>query len=100
MTDWYEENIEEGVRYPVKLLRDNGFNTDCSCEHDKYVQCQYITDDVIMRLDHLLFNSGFRNYEIVVNVKRVDGHSYPSMNIKFEDLEEYKKFNIKRGILL
>ena len=32
--NWYDENIEEGIRYIVKLLRDNGFNTTCSCEHE------------------------------------------------------------------
>lgn len=36
--DWYEENIEEGVRDVVRLLRDNGFNTTHSCHHDMFVQ--------------------------------------------------------------
>lgn len=86
--DWYKDNIEEGVRGVVKLLRDNGFNTECSCEHGKYVQCQYITDDVIQRLDNLLFNHGFRNYAIYITIKRDDGHIFSTMDIKFNDLGE------------
>lgn len=37
--NWYEENIEESIIPLVKLLRDNGFNTECSCGHEMYVQC-------------------------------------------------------------
>lgn len=43
---WYEENIEEGVRELVSVLRNNGINTECSCDHQNpmYIQCQYIPD--------------------------------------------------------
>ena len=81
---WYERNIEEGIRDEVRLLRDNGFNTECSCEHEKYVQCRYTTDGTIQELDELLFNNGFRNYIIEIRIKRDDGHIYPTMNIWFE----------------
>lgn len=36
MQDWYE-TLEPGVREIVRFLRDNGINTDSSCEHEKYV---------------------------------------------------------------
>ena len=41
MTDlqFYGE-IEEGVRGWVKLLRNAGLNTECSCHHEGYIQCQ------------------------------------------------------------
>ncbi len=35
--DWYEENIEEPIRPLVHLLRENGFNTECSCGHEEEV---------------------------------------------------------------
>ena len=87
---WYEENIEEDVRFPVKLLRDNGINTECSCEHDKYIQCQYINDGYIKNIDYILFNAGFRNYVIELYLNRENGHLRSFINIKFDDLEEYK----------
>lgn len=37
MINWYE-NIEKEVRELVHILRDNGFNTTCSCGHAKYVE--------------------------------------------------------------
>jgi len=40
MTDWYEENIEEGIRDVVKALRDNGINTTCSCEHEMWIEAE------------------------------------------------------------
>jgi hypothetical protein len=36
--DRYEEHIEEPIRGVVKTLRDNGFNTTCSCGHEMYVE--------------------------------------------------------------
>ena len=88
--DWYEKNIEIEVRNVVKLLRDNGINTECSCGHEKYVQCQYINDGFVMEVDHLLFDNGFRNYNITVNLKRDEGHIFTTMNIEFKNLGELK----------
>lgn len=54
--DWYE-CIEEPVRELVFLLRNNGFNTECSCGHQMYIQCQYTMGyDNIMELHRLLCN--------------------------------------------
>jgi pyrrolidone-carboxylate peptidase len=68
MADWYEEHIEEPVRELVKLLRNNGFNTECSCGHEMYVQCNYILDGEIQRLHNLLTSSGYENYDVVVSI--------------------------------
>jgi hypothetical protein len=35
--DWYD-HIEPEIRDVVRLLRDNGFNTTCSCGHEMYVE--------------------------------------------------------------
>ena len=35
--EWYDQ-IEEPVREIVKLLRNNGFNTTCSCGHEMYIE--------------------------------------------------------------
>ncbi len=73
MKDWYEENIEEGVRDVVKLLRDNGFNTVCSCHHSMEVMLESHMDGEIKRLHDLLFNSGEKSYSIQWNVNVQEG---------------------------
>jgi len=85
---WIENNIEEQIRPEVKLLRDNGFNTECSCHHEMYVQCQLLIDGELMRLHTLLFNNGYRNYTIEWVLKVMNGHSYPSMMITFNDKQK------------
>jgi len=34
---WYER-IEKQVKEIVYILRNNGFNTTCSCAHDMYIE--------------------------------------------------------------
>ena len=87
MEKWYE-NIEVPLKDVVYILRNNGFNTECSCGHEMYIQCQYILNGNIQELHNLLFNNGFRNYEILVTVKVVDGHQYPSLTIFFKEKNE------------
>jgi hypothetical protein len=82
---WYEEYIEKGIRKEVKLLRDNGFNTECSCDHEMYIQCQYLIDGEIQRLHNLLFTNGYRNYTINVQVQVIDGCMYPSIDVSFKE---------------
>lgn len=80
--DWYETHIEKPIIDLVRLLRDNGFNTQCSCGHEKYVECQYIPGGDIQRLDNLLFDNGYKNYEITISVSRQDGHLNSWLSVK------------------
>jgi len=91
VTDWYEEYIEEPVRDTVRLLRDNGFNTESSCGHKMWVQCSYFTDAEIKRLDDLLFNNGHRDYKIDVWVHRKDGWLFSGINITFERAQDRRE---------
>ena len=89
MSNWYEENTEEGVRDLVKYLRNNGVNTECSCHHDMYIQCQYICDGSIKELHGLLFQYFHEQkepitYNITLNYKVIDGCIYSSLNIEFD----------------
>ena len=86
---WYEHCIEEPIRDVVKLLRDHGFNTECSCGHGygMYIQCQYIVDGEIQRLHDLLHCYFYEqgkpiDYEIIVRHKVVNGHSYTSLDVQ------------------
>lgn len=81
--NWYEERIEEPVRDLVRLLRNNGFNTECSCGHEMYVQIAYCDGDAD-RLDQFLFNHGFRNYTIMVRIVREEGHIRTSMDLRLD----------------
>ena len=89
-TDWYKENIEEPIRDIVKYLRNNGINTECSCGHEMYIQCQYIADGNIKELHDLLCcylykNNRKKNYEINVKYKVEDGHiTLGSLDIVFD----------------
>ena len=80
--DWYEEYIEESIRPLVRLLRDNGFNTQCSCGHEMYVECSCLLDGEIQRLHNLLFNNGHSDYEINVNIKVLNQCLYSVCTIK------------------
>ncbi len=83
---WYETAIEPEIRDVVRLLRDNGFNTECSCGHEMYVQCQFIVDGSVGDLDRLLFNAGHRDYVIHVEIRRLAGHIYNTMQVDFRNV--------------
>lgn len=80
--DWYEGVIEKPVRDLVRLLRDNGFNTSCSSGHEMTVQCEQVLDGEVQRLHNLLYNNGYRNYNIEVCVYVRDGHVSSHFEIK------------------
>lgn len=67
--DWYEEAIEPGIRDAVRLLRDNGFNTTCSCHHDMEIEGDLNNDGELNRLHKLLAETGHKNYEIKIEMK-------------------------------
>jgi len=78
MKDWYE-NIEEPVRDMVKLLRNNGFNTTCSCGHKMYIEGDLIEDYKLKEIHDLLYNYCAENnkplnYEIIFELKVSDGY--------------------------
>lgn len=106
MTDWYTKSIEEPVRDLVKYLRNNGINTECSCGHDMYIQCQYRPDGFIYDLHCLLFeyfsgkegsdNFSDINYNIVVNHKVIRGNFHSSIDIELTD-KYGNKLNNNKG---
>ena len=64
MDSWYER-IEQPVRELVKLLRDNGFNTTCSCGHDKSIQMEwYGFEEEVRDLYNLLGQNGYKDFEL------------------------------------
>ena len=67
MENWYK-HIEKPVRELVKLLRNNGFNTTCSCGHKNpspYVAMEwYGFEEEARRLYNLLCENGYNNFEL------------------------------------
>ncbi len=61
---WYERMIEKPIRPQVKILRDNGFNTTCSCGHDMYVEMDITDVHEIDRLYNLLIENGYEKIVI------------------------------------
>lgn len=85
--DWYDDNIEEGVRDVVRALRDNGFNTESSCHHDMSVQMQYLPDGSVQRLHNLMWNYLHERglpvtFDIQVSHSVDDGRHYTSMTLR------------------
>lgn len=67
-SDWYEQ-IEEPIRGLVKLLRDSGFNTTCSCGHlpNPYIEMAWLDDAEPRKLYNLLVENGYRGFIITAH---------------------------------
>ncbi len=64
MSDWYDK-IEEPVKALVKLLRNNGFNTNCSCGHKMSIEMEwYGFEEEMRRLRNLLCENGYNDFEL------------------------------------
>ena len=62
--DFYQI-IELGVREWVRKLRDGGINTECSCGHEGYIQCQSLDPmNDIQKIKDILHNNGLWEYTI------------------------------------
>jgi hypothetical protein len=72
--DWYVEFIEFPIRKVVRLLRNHGVNTECSCGHQMYVQFQVIDGSDVDRVDTVLSDHRYRDYIIECHVNRAGGH--------------------------
>jgi len=96
--NWYDQFIEDPLIDIVKFLRNNGINTECSCAHEGYIQCQYNVGDDMAHLHRLLFlyhhEHGLPiNYKVTIEHTVRDGHSYDTLNI---DLSEFPTLPKKR----
>lgn len=66
--DWYSY-IEPEVRELVRLLRDNGFNTTCSCGHEMTIELALGNHlDEAERLANFLVDNGYKGFRIDVSL--------------------------------
>jgi len=91
--DWYETHIEEPIRPLVKLLRDNGFNTTCSCGHKLYVEMEQYCDGDVSRLYNLLWENGYKHFRITTWWEARESFNWNSRTMIVELLED--KYGVK-----
>jgi len=73
--NFYDE-IEDGVRDWVRRLREAGINTECSCGHEGYIQCQsFDAPTELARIRAALHGHGLWDYEIIFTY-RCHGENY------------------------
>ena len=85
--NWYEEAIEEPIRPLVKLLRENGFNTTCSCGHEMYVELEFYFDEDITRLHDLLWENGYRHFRISAYWEVRESFTWKKRDMRLELLQ-------------
>lgn len=62
--------IEEGVREWVYRLRNAGINTECSCHHEAYIQCQTVDPtEEIRRIKSVFLEHKVEDFEIRIQAK-------------------------------
>ena len=99
---WYEHCIDEPILDLVKTLRDHGYNTECSCGHEMYVQCDLNLDGELKRLHDLLFcylaeRKEPINYVIKAVVRVVDGCQYNYIDVYFPHKGKETEFALRVG---
>lgn len=84
MPDWYEQNIELGIRDIVRLLRDNGVNTTYSCHHAMVIEAENSDDAELTYIYNLLIENGYDNFKIELCLyKEKDKHLRRYISIQF-----------------
>lgn len=74
-TDFYK-SLESGVRRLVFLLRNEGINTECSCHHEGYIQCQTLDPTNEIRIiKSILWEEKIEDYEIEIRHKGMNTSS-------------------------
>jgi len=64
MKNWYKD-IEKPIKDIVYLLRNNGFNTTCSCGHKMYIELTLGNHlDEVEKLASFLVENGYKNFRI------------------------------------
>jgi len=79
MNGFYGE-IEEGVRDYVSQLRNAGINTECSCHHEGYIQCQTLDPTTeLRRIKDIMSQNNIEDFTIEFRHK---GYYFSSIEIK------------------
>jgi len=89
MGNFYDA-IEPAVRPLVKLLRDSGFNTTCSCGHVRYIEMECYHEGDVERLVDALIEAGHTNFWASMRHAYIGGQHYRSLRVDFgREIEDY-----------
>lgn len=78
----FYSGLEDGVREYVRHLRNIGINTECSCHHEGYIQCQVLDPtEELRKLKTLFMVIGLTDYEIKFTSKQIDRCHFDLMMI-------------------
>ena len=74
----FYDQIEEPVRPLVRVLRDNGINTTCSCGHKMTIQADLIPDGTLQVMHNVIYNYLSENkkpisYTITIHHEVING---------------------------
>lgn len=82
MTNFYLM-LEDGVRKWVKLFREQGINTECSCHHEGYIQCQTLDQTYEIRtIRSIMLEKRIKNYTIEFLGEETNGFYHQHLIIR------------------
>ena len=94
--DWYNSHIEEPIRELVYRLRNDGINTECSCGHRMYVQCQFLDDcETFNIIYNIMCDLKINNYQIIYVETVRDGYKFQGFDIQLPDKRGLYQSEIK-----
>lgn len=94
--NWYEEKIEEPIRELVKSLRDNGINTEQSCGHRMFVQCQFLDKcDTFDTIYGIMCELKIKDYQIIYQEDVRGGYRFRGFYIQLPDKNNQYQNEIK-----
>lgn len=98
--DWYAENIEEPVRPLVRYLRDNGINTQSSCGHLMWVNCEFSDVHGMMYIRDLMLAAGYTDYTLTLEWQvRFGGFTVGEIRIQLKPTKEADGSMGKTGLM-
>lgn len=60
-------SLESGVVEWIRVLRDAGINTECSCHHEGYIQCQSLDPTTELdRIRRAFWEAGLHEYSVEI----------------------------------
>ncbi len=85
LANWYN-CIEEPIRDLVKMLRNNGINTFCSCGHGMWIQCEtYEECNDLNTIYGVMCELKIKKYRTIVFDDIIDGFRYKHIEIQLPD---------------
>ena len=81
--DTFYAQLEPDIREIVRALRNAGINTECSCGHEMYVQCQTTDPTLELNIIYTVLNElDIKDFDIILTARVYEGHWYKGLVIR------------------